>query len=283
MTSLGTVADLWRYPVKSMQGESLGSAQVSARGFLGDRAYAFIDTVTGKIASAKNPRKWPGLLACNAVFVEPPAAGGGIPPVCVTFADGTSMSSNESGFDERASRILGRQVVLRSAPLESPVLEEYWPDIDGLAHRETVTDEAISAGTASASFFDFSAIHLVTTSTLAALGSAHPDGRFEPCRFRPNLLIGAEPDGFPENDWVGRKIRVGADVVLKIVIPCARCVMTTLPQRGLPLDSGILGAAARRNNVMIAPLGRAMPSVGVYAQVVRGGSVRAGDTVAFAH
>lgn len=281
MATLGTVTEMWRYPVKSMQGESLRFAEVSARGFPGDRAYAFLDTETGKIASAKNPRKWPSLLKCSAEFVRP-LNGGEIPPVRVTFADGTSISSDEAGFDERASQILGRGVVLRSAPVESPVLEEYWPDIDGLAHRETVTDEGMSAGTPSASFFDFSAIHLVTTSTLAALGSAHANGRFEPCRFRPNLLIGAAPAGFPENDWVGRKVRVGADVVIEIVIPCPRCVMTTLPQRDLPLDSGILGAAARRNNIMIAPLGQAMPSVGVYAQVVRGGSVRPGDALAFA-
>jgi len=276
--ALGTVAEMWRYPVKSMQGEALVSAEVSERGIAGDRAYALIDTTTGKIASAKNPRKWPGLLRSSAVFLEAPSSGG-IPPVRVTFPDGASLASNEAGFDERASKILGRDVVLTAVPVEAPVLEEYWPDIDGLAHRETVTDEAISAGTPSGSFFDFSAIHLVTTSTLAALSRAHPDGRFEPCRFRPNLLISNASEGFPENDWVGRQIRVGAGLVLDVVIPCPRCVMTTLPQCGLPLDSAILGTAARHNTVMIAPFGLAMPSVGVYAKVVRGGGVRPGDAV----
>ena len=277
--ALGTVAQMWRYPVKSMQGEGLESAEVSERGIAGDRAYALIDTATGKIASAKNPRKWPGLLRWSAVFSEAPAAGG-IPPVRVTFPDGTSLASGDPGFDERASAILGRGVTLSAVPVESQVLEEYWPDIDGLAHRETVTDEAISAGTPSRSFFDFSAIHLVTRSTLAALSRAYPDGRFEPYRFRPNLLISDAPEGFPENQWVGRQIRIGADVVLEILIPCPRCVMTTLPQRDLPLDSGILGTAARQKTVMIAPFGVAMPSVGVYAKVVHGGGVRAGDAVA---
>jgi uncharacterized protein len=275
---LGAVANLWRYPVKSMQGEALDSAEVSERGIAGDRAYALIDRATGKIASAKNPRKWPGLLRCTAAFLNAPT-NGGVPPVRVTFPDGTLLSSSEPGFDERASKILRRDVVLTHVPVESPVLEEYWPDIDGLAHRETVTDEGFSAGTPSSSFFDFSAIHLVTTSTLAALGRAHPEGRFEPCRFRPNLLISGARDGFAENDWVGRQIRVGADLVLDIVIPCPRCVMTTLPQRDLPLDSGILVTAARHNNVMIAAFGTAMPSVGVYAKVVHPGAVRPGDAV----
>ena len=142
--ALGRVAGMWRYPVKSMQGEGLEAAQVSESGIAGDRAYALVETATGKIASAKNPRKWPGLLRSSAVFLEAPS-GGGIPPVRVTLPDGTALASNERGFDERASKILGRGVVLTSAPVESSVLEEYWPDIDGLAHRETVTDEAISA------------------------------------------------------------------------------------------------------------------------------------------
>ena len=81
---------------------------------------------------------------------------------------------------------------------------------------------------------------------------------------------------------MGRQIAVGGEVLLKVVIPCPRCVMTTLPQRDLPLDSGILRAAARENTVMIAPLNQKMPSVGVYAKVIRGGNVRPGDTLRFA-
>ncbi|HEY2012055.1 MAG TPA: MOSC domain-containing protein, partial [Bryobacteraceae bacterium] len=253
------------------------SAEVSERGLAGDRAYAFIDTETGKIVSAKNPRKWPGLLRWSATYTEAPT-GGQAPPVRVEFPDGTSAMSNEAGFDERASKALSRAVVLRSVPVEAPVLEEYWPDIDGLAYRETVTDEAMSRG-AVGCFFDFSAIHLVTTSTLAALARAYPQGRFDVCRFRPNLVIATEGEGFVENDWVGRQIRVGEELTIEVAIPCPRCVMTTLPQRDLPLDSGILVTAARHNNAMIAPVGQAMPSVGVYGHVVRGGGIRAGDAV----
>jgi uncharacterized protein YcbX len=276
--TLGSLLDLWRFPVKSMQGEKLESARITEKGVLGDRAYAFVDAETGKIASAKNPRKWPNMLACAASFVRPPAAGQqDPPPVRVVFADGVTLSSGEAGFDERASRALGRNVTLRSTPVPSPVLEEYWPDIDGLAHREMVTDEAISLGAPAGSFFDFAQIHLITTSTLAALERAYPQGRFDPCRFRPNLLVRTAEDGFPENDWT--RIGVGAEVVLEVVIPCPRCVMTTLPQRDLPHDSGILRTAARQNNVMIAPLGQAMPSAGVYAKVIRGGEVRPGDAV----
>lgn len=279
MAVVGSTAGLWRFPVKSMQGEELATANATDRGFLGDRVYALVDTATGKVVSAKNPRKWPGILELSAAFAGEPIGDSAPPPVRVIFPGGASVSSDESEFNERASTLFGREVALRSTPPANPVLEEYWPDIDGLAHRETVTDERISLGTPAGTFFDFAAIHLVTTSTLATLAKTHSSGRFDTRRFRPNILVNDAGDGFPENDWVGRKVGVGDQVILEVVIPCPRCVMTTLSQRDLPLDSGILRAAARENNVMIAPLNQKMPSVGVYAKVIRGGEVRRGDAV----
>ena len=68
---IGTVVSLWRYPVKSMMGEELPTAQVRDHGLLGDRVYALLDSADGKVASAKNPRKWPSLFACRATFIEP--------------------------------------------------------------------------------------------------------------------------------------------------------------------------------------------------------------------
>jgi len=179
--------------------------------------------------------------------------------------------------NERLSRAFNRAVVLSSAPPETPALEEYWPDIDGLAHRETVTDETIGMGAPPATFFDFAAIHLVTTAALSALSRAYPHGSFDWRRIRPNIIAKSNGGGFPENDWVGRRISIGDELTLEVLIPCARCVMTTLAQGDLPLDSGILRTAAQKNNVMIAPLGQAMPSVGVYAKVLTGGVVRRGD------
>ncbi|HET7057153.1 MAG TPA: MOSC N-terminal beta barrel domain-containing protein [Nitrospiraceae bacterium] len=52
---MGAVISLWRYPVKSMIGEELQTAQVTDRGLIGDRAYALIDEADGKVATAKNP------------------------------------------------------------------------------------------------------------------------------------------------------------------------------------------------------------------------------------
>jgi uncharacterized protein YcbX len=189
-----------------------------------------------------------------------------------------SVSSDSPDVNDRISRAFNHAVVLSSAAPAAPSLEEYWPDIDGLAHRETVTDETIAVGAPPGTFFDFSAIHIVTTATLRTLSRAYPQGRFDWRRFRPNIIAESDADGFPENGWVGRRISIG-ELMLEVLIPCPRCVMTTLSQSDLPLDSGILRTVAQKNNVMIAPLAQAMPSAGVYAKVLTGGVVRRGDQV----
>jgi uncharacterized protein YcbX len=266
-SALGTIAALWRYPVKSMQGEELNSCSVDERGLMGDRGYALIDAADGKVVSAKSPRKWPNIFALHAAFREPPAAGWPLPNVHVTLPNGSAHSSGTSDTDAALSAAVGRAVFLRSAALETPVLEEYWPDVDGLAHRDTITDWQMPKGT----FFDLGIIHLLTTATLQALSEAYPQGQFDVRRFRPNIVIApsAGARGFVENDWVERTLRLGDEVRLHITMPCGRCVMTTLPQNDLPHDTGILKTAVKQNQ----------GNIGVYARVVRGGTLRCGDAV----
>jgi uncharacterized protein YcbX len=264
---LGSVVALWRYPVKSMMGEELNAADLTQRGLLGDRAYALVDRSTGKVVSAKNPRKWSKLFDFRAAFIEAPRSGQKIPPVRITLPNGTIATTEQSDLEQALSDVLGREVTLATTAPETPSLEEYWPDLDGLAHRETVTDESMPAGT----FFDLAVIHVLTTATIDRLRELYPQGRFEVRRFRPNIVV--EPDsgakGFVENDWIGHTLALGDEVRLSITGPCPRCVMTTLPQGDLPRDPGILRTAAQHNQV----------NVGVYANVVRGGTIRRGDPV----
>ena len=86
---------------------------------------------------------------------------------------------------------------------KSLILEEYWPDIDGLAQRHKVTDEPMPSQT----FFDIDVIHLLTTSTINRLRELYPEGRFEVRRFRPNIVVesASMEKGFIENSWVGKK------------------------------------------------------------------------------
>jgi uncharacterized protein YcbX len=264
-TDVGAVVALWRYPVKSMGGEELTSSEVNERGLLGDRAYAVVDSADGKAATAKNPRKWPHLIDFRAAFTEPTPAGSKVPPVRITLPDGTTISSEQGNLNELLSKALNRDVTLRAAPHGAVHAEEYWPDMEGLDHRDTVTDFTLPEGT----FFDCAMVHLVTTGTFDRLREHYPQGRFEARRFRPNIVLQSSPSqkGFPENTWIGRTVTIGDEVRLSITGPCGRCVMTTLAQAELPKDPGILRAAVQQNQ----------GNVGVYAAVVRGGTIRRGD------
>ncbi|MBV8138473.1 MAG: MOSC domain-containing protein [Deltaproteobacteria bacterium] len=263
----GAVATLWRYPVKSMLGEEIISSVVTPRGLLGDRAYALVDQTTGKVVSAKNPRRWPDMFRFRAVYVEAPDMHEGLPPVRITMPDGVSVTSSQPGLDSLLSRAVGSSVALQSQPPASAKLEEYWPDVENLAHRDAVTEEAMPPG----SFFDGAVVHILTTSTLERLQTIYPVGRFEARRFRPNLVVApaAADQGFIENEWVGRTLAIGSQVRLKVTCTTGRCVMTTLAQEDLPRDVGILKAAVQGNSA----------NVGIYASVERGGVIRAGDAV----
>ncbi len=265
--AVGSVVSLWRYPIKSMIGEELNASEVSERGLLGDRVYALVDPSNGKVASAKNPRKWPKLFDFRAAFIEPPGTGEKLPPVRITLPDGTTIASEQKNLNQILSGVLGREVTLATTAPKAPSLEEYWPDIEGLTYREAVTDESMPSGT----FFDLAVIHVLTTATIDRLRELYPQGRFEVRRFRPNIVVevAAGEKGFVENAWIGRTLAIGDEVRLRIASPCPRCVMTTLPQGDLPQDYGILRAAAQHNQA----------NVGVYAAVLRGGTIRRGDPV----
>lgn len=283
-TGTGIVTSLWRYPVKSMMGEELTSTQVSEQGLFGDRAYALLDSADGKVATAKNPRKWPNLFAFRAALIEPSARSTKVHSLRITLPDGTIVTGDQSDVDQILSEALCRQVTLATTQGD-PVTkaqssmsaawirkaEEYWPDIEGLEHRETVTDFTLPKGT----FFDCATVHLLTTATLDRLHNVYPEGEFEVPRFRPNIVV--RPEGgegtFVENSWIGRTIAIGDEVQLSITEPCGRCVMTTLAQGELSQDGNILRTAVQYNQ----------GQVGVYAAVVRGGIIRRGDTVRVSH
>jgi MOSC domain-containing protein len=270
----GSVVGLWRYPVKSMMGEELNACEVTDRGLVGDRRFAVVDASTGKVAGAKNPRKWGNFFDFRAAYVEPPERGSRLPAVRLTLPDGTVMTSEQPDLAQVLSRALGREVAFAEAQHDGESsgaqAEEYWPDMEGLEHRDTVTEWELPEGT----FFDLAVVHVLTTATIERLRALYPEGRFEVRRFRPNIVVATSPDqqGFIENDWIGRTLAIGDEVRLRITGPCPRCVMTTLPQGDLPKDAGILRTAAQNNEA----------NVGVYADVVKSGTVRRGDDVTLA-
>lgn len=267
-TLVGTVDSLWRYPVKSMLGEQLDSAEIISKGLLGDRTFALWDHQTERIASAKNPKKWSGLLGFQAELVQTPQSNGhSIPSVKFVLPDGSSVTSDNAEIDTILSQAVGRDVKLLSAVPEAPSLDQYWPDIEGATNRETITQLFMPSGT----FFDSCPIHAITTSTLAKLQELYPEGQFEPCRFRPNILIeptSSDPD-FIENNWVGKTLKIGDRVTLNIDTDCPRCVVTTLAQCDLPNDLNILRTATKYNKTF----------AGIRLSVLQEGTISCGDSI----
>ena len=272
----GTVKALWRYAVKSMAGTKLDEATIAEGGILGDRGYAVIDRASGRVGSAKTPKKWAGLMDLAVDFVAPPQAGAPLPPVRIAWPDGTTIASDEGDPDARLSETLGRPVTLTTERPEAPSLER----LDPLAAEETIVDigELMMAGR----FSDYAALHLMSTATLARLAELRPESAFSARRFRPNVMI-ASPEGargFVENDWVGRVLAIGDEVRLRISDPTPRCSVPTLAQNDLPKDPQLLRTIVEHNTLPVPVLdGESLPCAGVYAFVVRGGTVKRGDAV----
>ena len=282
---------MWRFPVKSMLGERRDHAVLTTEGVLCDRMWAIIDRADGKVASAKNPRKWRALLACRAEFLDEPVFDGPPAPVRMTLPDGRSITSDDRDVDAALSDFLGRQVTLASTAPKDAIFEETWPDVEGMApaefidntrarvdEGESVSDLLLGMAAPAGSFFDLSAVHLVTTSSLAELAARQPSSEFAVARFRPNFVIDTPNEGFVENQWVGADIRLGSDAAVNMTMPTMRCVMTTLAQGDLPDDRGVLRAAVTHNRVEISGLGE-WACVGAYCSVVAPGDVWVDDPV----
>lgn len=274
--SVGTVAVLRRYPVKSMLGENLRACEVTGRGLTGDRVFGLVHRETGKVASAKNPRLWRSLLRLSA------ASG---PDVKIAFPDGTSMAAAAPGIDAALSEFLGHNITLTDDPPSDATLDRADPEQvlrDGMTARVRV--EALHLGDASpgGTFFDFAPLHLLSTSTLARIAELSPRGTVELDRYRPNLVIRTAAAGFTENDWAGRELRVGSDLAVRVMARTPRCAIPTLEHGGLPRDVDALRVPAAHNR--ISPLDGLgpQPCAGVYAQVLRPGRIQVGDVVRLA-
>lgn len=286
MGPVGRIVALWRYPVKSMQGEEISQEAITGRGLLGDRAYAVRERASGHIASAKHPRKWGRLFQCRAAFAEPPQPDQPLPPLWITLPDGMVISSAQPDVDAVLSQVLGRDVSLIAEAPAVPTREANRAPVDDDSAQEVIMEERMALAAPAGTFFDYAPLHLLTTATLDHLHSLYPAGRFEVRRFRPNLVIApaTAKTGFVENEWIGRRLRIGSDAHIQVIDPCPRCVVTTLPQGDLPQDRGILRTLAEHNAVASATLapGVVLPAVaGVYARVLQEGTVQRGQSVNF--
>jgi uncharacterized protein YcbX len=228
------VAALWRYPVKSMLGERCDALELEARGVRGDRAYAVRDEA-GKLGSGKNTRRMRHL---EGLFSHQARHDAG--ELSVIFPDGRAMRAEDPAIHGELSRSLGTPVRLA-------------PESD-IPH------------------FDASPLHLLTTASLAWLRERLPAAAVDERRFRPNLVLEVSGNTPVEQHWLGRTLRVGTQVELRIVEPTERCAMTTYAQPGLAFDPAVLRCIAQQADALF----------GVYAEVLRPGRVSQGDLVGVA-
>jgi len=270
----GTVGELWRYPVKSMLGSQIAEVLVTERGCLGDRAWALRDVASGRIASAK---RFPRLLAFRATYaVEPTPQSRG--RARIDTPDGRSISADDPAASAIISEILGHELRLESQP--------HADEKTGIDRRTVFGDVPVSEmkpdwtpdtmpdyfQLKSGSFFEIGAVFVLTSGSVAHLGRLQgAAGPADRRRFRPNLYLDTSPgsERFVEDDWAGRTLRVGDDLVLADFAPTLWCVTSTLAQEELPRDLSVLRTAAQHHRGCL----------GVYASVRAAGRVRVGDPV----
>jgi uncharacterized protein YcbX len=279
---LGTVAALRRYPVKSMLGEDVDAGDVTFTGLAGDRQLAVVSRATGKIASAKFPRLWRDLLTLSAAAADDPAADGA---VRITLPEGKIVWSSDAGVDTILSGLLNEPVTLTATPVSGAALDRAVPEAvlrDGVDAQVPAELMEIGGGGPPGTFVDFAPLHLLTTSTLDRIAELSPHGRADLERYRPNVVIRTAAAGFTENDWLERILRVGDDLVLRVIARTPRCAVPTLAHGALPRDPDALRVLARHNRVEPLDSLDPEPCAGVYAEVLRPGHIRLGDPVRLA-
>jgi uncharacterized protein YcbX len=281
---VATVAEIHRYPVKSMQGERLDSLLVGEDGLRGDRAWAARDEERGGIEGA---RKLPQFLSCSARYPEPLGETGPLPVPEIELPDGTRLAADDPRAVERLSQLVGRKLTLwprlpasdeahyRRGAADHQDLETELRAVFGRLPDEPLPDlgsfprESLLSATIPGTYFDCYPLLMLTQTSLASLHAARPESSFDPRRFRPNLLLDSvETGGFPENAWVGKRVRLG-EAVFQVTMECPRCVMTTHGFADLPKDPGVMRALVVENS----------GNIGVYASVETPGLVREGDAV----
>ena len=271
---VAVVSALFRYPVKSMLGESPAELTLTTSGTLGDRAWA-VREASGRIATAK---KWAAMFGFRATYDSPPRTGE-LAPVTIAFPGG-SIHAADPDASTRLSEALGRPVHLEQAKAGERARAEIDPQtifadlpVEQIMPGLTLQTMPDTFGLVRGAFFDSAPIHVLASGSLEHMQRlCGGDSRLDPRRFRPNILVdtsGTGADGFVEDEWLEGTLEVGESVKIVAMKPALRCVMTTHAQTDLPRDLSILRTAARHHQA----------TLGVFAEIGAPGTVRVGDPV----
>lgn len=225
------VGSLWRYPVKSMLGEACREIEFDHRGVRGDRQFAVRDAAS-KFGSGKNTRRFRQL---DGLFAFQACAGDDWPDIILP--DGRRMHGADPSLNDMLSEAFSTAVTL--------------------AREQQI------------SHFDSGPVHLISSGALAWLALRLPQSRIDERRFRPNIVVVTDGEHPAEPAWIGKTLRIGATLRLRVTAPTERCRMTTLAQGDLPDDPRILRCIAGESELQF----------GVYAEVLTPGRTACGDPV----
>ena len=285
------VSDIFRYPVKSMRGERVASARITAEGILGDRAWALRDEARDGLTGAK---RFPALMSMSARFQHEPDLEARSPPVTITASaepGQAGISSEDADANDRLSALLEHPVTLwpllpaareehyrREAPPPGSNPEEGLREVFARTADEPLPDVSkfppvlFTHHSPPGTYFDAFPLLILSRSALAELearaSAAGSKSVFDVRRFRPNLLLETGEEGFVEDAWCGRLLEIGG-VVVKVEMTCPRCIMTTHGFDDLPRDPKVMRALVQHHG----------GDLGVYASVVQPGEIEAGATV----
>jgi hypothetical protein len=271
---IGVVKEIFRYPVKSMQGERLSAVDIGVHGVIGDRAYALREA-NGRVVTAK---KWANMLEFSSRYDAPPTSGA-LAPLRITLPDGRTIQAQAPDTSAVLSAVLGRPVMLERAQSDQPSHAEIDPTtvfgdvpVENVLPGRTAALMPDAFALPSGTFFDSASIHVIASGTLAHLHTLiGPDAQVDPRRFRPNMVVETAlgVEGFMEDDWLEGTLEVSERVRIVQLRPTRRCVMTTHRQADLVRDLRILRTAVQHHH----------DHVGVWASIDTGGTVRVGDPV----
>ena len=284
MAIVGHIKEICRFPVKSMQGGRIETAEVTATGIVGDRGWAMRDDVRNEVQWGK---KYPQLMLCAARYVTEPSPGH-IPPVDITFPDGEVVRSGLPRVNEKLSALIGRPASLWSIqpPSNREFYKRYKPDEqtamadiaeafarepgEPMPDMAQFPEELIDLVAFPGTFFDVTPLQMLTTASLRYMATKNPQANWDVRRFRPNFLIETLEgvDGLAENDWIGAKVRIGS-AVIELPAPTPRCGMTMRPQADLPFDKSVLRTIVKESD----------QNLGIYANVITPGTIKTGDVV----
>lgn len=239
MQFAGQIAELWRHPVTSVGGERVTVVDLTAEGVEGDRQYGLIDAHDGSPAAPEKEPRWRKALHLGAR-----GSRGGLAQL--TFPDGRSYALDDRALNAELTAYFGFAVCV--AAYEHTWRRNGFP-ITRYRHLHFP-------------------VHLLTSASLIQLGTFGSSGTPDSRRFRPTALIATESEGFVENDWIGRRLRLGS-VELEAHESSKRCGVTLLSQPGLEEDPELLRNILRHNR----------RHLGIYCAIETPGVIRIGDGV----